>query len=103
MTEGSATPSVVSATPPSPTLIPPIMPRASRLDVPSESSRCEYQPAASIATALPPAGNAPKKPIELCARPSPLIRNAPCHESASDRAQLAPKAADQHPRIVGFS
>src|SRR5262250_1171012 len=118
MTQGSATPSAVSAifvgtpgrygiianaAPPRATLTPPIMPRATRLDVPSESRRCEYQPAASIATALPPAGNAPKKPIELCARPSPLIRNAPCHESASDRAQLAPKAADQHPRIVGFS
>src|SRR5208337_3158649 len=118
MTEGSASPIVVrailtgipgrygisaSAAPPSATQPPPRRPRATRLDNPRASRRCEYQPAAIIATTLAPAGSGPKKPIELCERPSPLIRNAPCQESACDKPQLAPKAAHQLARIVGLS
>src|SRR5580704_6314128 len=118
MTEGSARPIVVrviltgmpgrygmsaSATPPSATPPPPKIPRATRLDTPRVRRRCEYQPAAIIATTLAPAGSAPNKPMEPCARPSPLIKNAPCQASACDKPQLAPKAAHQHARIVGLS
>src|SRR5580704_9141134 len=116
MTEGSANPIVVmviltatpgrygisvSAVPPSATQAPPRIPRATRLDKPRARRRCEYQPAASIATALAPAGSAPSKPIEPCARPSPLIKNAPCQDNACDKPQLAPKAAHQLAKIVG--
>jgi hypothetical protein len=108
ITQGSVTPSVVraiprgvpgrygsivSAAPPRTTPSPPRTPRASLLDTPHDSRRCEYQPVASIATALPPAGSAPRTPIE----------QAPCHESASDSAQLAPNAAAQHAKIVGLN
>src|SRR5580704_1524307 len=118
MTEGSATPRVVSAiltgmpgkygisaraAPPSATQPPPRTPRANRLGVPRVSRRCEYHPAAIIATALAPAGSAPNNPIEPCARPSPLIRNAPCQASACDSPQLAPKLAHQLARIVGLN
>src|ERR1700751_3287641 len=118
MTVGSATPIVViailaempgrygmtvNAAPPSATHNPPRIPRASRLDPPRASRRCEYQPAAIIAIALAPAGNAPNSPIEPCARPRPLIRNAPCQASACDKPQLAPKAAHKHASIVGLS
>src|SRR5580658_2638843 len=118
MTEGSASPSVVNAiltatpekygmiaraAPPSATQPPPRTPRANRLDVPRASRRCEYHPAAIIATALAPAGSAPNNPIEPCARPSPLIRNAPCQASACDNPQLAPKVAHQLASIVGLS
>src|SRR5260370_33023424 len=95
--------SITSAAPPRTPLSPPRMPRESLLDTPRDSRRCEYQPVASIATALPPEPSAPKNPIELCARPRPLIRKAPCHESASDRAQLAPNDAAQHAKIVALS
>src|SRR5580692_10210765 len=118
MTEGSASPIVVrailtempgtygisaSTAPPSATQPPPKIPRAVRLDTPRVRRRCEYQPAAIIATTLAPGGSAPNKPMEPCASPSPLIRNVPCQDSACDKPQLAPKAAHQPARIVGLS
>src|SRR5271170_7249394 len=102
MTDGNATPIVVSAillgmsgthgmiasaAPPSATQAPPKIPRASRLDTPRASRRCEPQPAAITTITLAPAGSAPNKPIELCAKPSPLIRNAPCQDKACDKPQ----------------
>src|SRR5215469_12596797 len=118
MTEGSATPKVVintfavmpgtygiatNAAPPMATQSPARRPRASRLETPRDSRRCEYQPATTIATTLPLDGNAPRTPIAPCVRPSPLMRNAPCQDSACDSAQFAPNAADQHARIVGLN
>src|ERR1700741_5316769 len=102
MTEGSASPIVdkailtgmlgaygmiASAAPPSVTQAPPRIPRATRLDPPRPSRRCEYQPAVITTTTLPPAGNAPNRPIQPCVRPSPLIKNAPCQDSACDKPQ----------------
>src|ERR1700730_14054059 len=118
MTEGSATPIVVrailagihgaygmiaSAAPPSATQAPPKIPRATRLDTPRASRRCEYQPATITRITLAPAGSAPNRPIEPCANPSPLIRQAPCHNRASDNPHWAPKLAHQHAMIVGLS
>src|SRR5215831_19390400 len=118
MTEGSATPSVVraifaemlgtygmiaNAAPPSATQAPPKIPRATRLDTPRASRRCEPQPAAITRITLTPAGSAPSKPIELCVKPSPLIRNAPCQDRACDNPHCAPKLAHQLPMIVELS
>src|ERR1700761_4185698 len=118
MTEGSATPIVVSAilaemlgtygmitsaAPPSATQDPPKIPRATRLVTPRASKRCEYQPAAMTRITLAPAGSAPNTPIEPCAKPSPLIRNAPCQYRACDNAHWAPKLAHQHAIIVGLN
>src|SRR6202011_2753871 len=118
MTDGSATPIVVrailvampgrygmiaSAAPPSATQAPPKMPRATRLDTPRASKRCEYQPAAITTITLAPAGSAPNRPIEACVKPSPLIRNAPCQDSACDNPHWAPKLAHQLAMIVELS
>src|SRR5580704_2129649 len=118
MTEGSATPIVVrtilvemsgthgmiaSAAPPSVTQAPPKIPRATRLDAPRASRRCEHQPAAITRITLAPAGSAPNRPIEPCVKPSPLIRNAPCQESACDNPHWAPKLAHQLAMTVGLN
>src|ERR1700751_3552069 len=118
MTEGNATPSVVSAilagtagtygmiaiaAPPSATPAPPKIPRAVRLGTPRVKRRCENQPAKITRITLAPAGRAPKRPIEPCAKPSPLIRNAPCQDSACDNPHWAPKLAHQTAMIVGLS
>src|SRR5580700_7810099 len=110
MTEGSATPIVVRAilagmpgtygmiaspAPPSATQAPPKIPRATRLDTPRASWRCEHQPPAITRITLAPAVSAPNRPIEPCAKPSPLIRNAPCQERACDNPHWAPKLAHQ--------
>src|SRR5271165_6331353 len=94
---------IANAAPPNATQAPPNRPRASRLDTPPESRRCEYQPAAITAIVLAPVGSAPNRPMEPWVKPSPLIRNAPCHESACERPQYAPKLAHQHATIVGFN
>src|SRR5215472_2614825 len=118
MIEGSATPIVVrailaetpgtygiiaSAAPPSATPAPPKIPRATRLDTPRASRRCEHQPAAITMITLAPAGSAPNRPIEPCVKPSPLIRNAPCQDRACDNAHWAPKLAHQLAMIVGLN
>src|ERR1700736_3079088 len=118
MTEGSATPIVdsailaempdtwgiiASAAPPTATLAPPKIPRATRLDTPRASRRCEAQPAAITRITLAPAGSAPNRPIEPCVKPSPLIRNAPCQDSACDNPHWAPKLAHQLAMIVELS
>src|SRR5262252_3175179 len=118
MTEGSATPIVVrailagilgakgiiaSAAPPNATQAPPKIPRAMRLDTPRASRRCENQPAEITKTTLAPAGSAPNRPIEPCVKPSPLIRNAPCQDSACDNPHWAPKLAHQLAITVGLN
>src|ERR1700747_3737540 len=118
MTEGSATPIAVSpilagmlgthgmiasAAPPSATQAPPKIPRGTRLHTPRATRRCEHQPAAITRITLAPAGSAPKRPIEPCANPSPLIRNAPCQDRACDNPPWAPKLAHQLAMIVGLS
>src|SRR5215472_7666713 len=118
MTEGSATPIVVSAilaetpatygmiaiaAPPRATQAPAKTPRAKRLDTPRASSRCENQPAAITTITLANAGSAPNRPIEAWGKPSPLIKNAPCQDRACDNPHWAPKAAHQAPIIVGLS
>src|SRR6516165_12633448 len=118
MTEGSATPIVVkailaatpgtygmiaSAAPPSATQAPAKIPRATRLDTPRASRRCEPQPAAMTRTTLAPAGSAPNRPIAPCVKPSPLIKKAPCHDRACDNPHWAPKAAHQLAMIVGLN
>src|SRR5215470_11128589 len=118
MTEGNATPIVVSAilaatpgtygmiakpAPPRATQAPPKIPRAIRLGTPGASRSCESQPAAITTTTLAPAGSAPSRPIEPCAKPSPLIRNAPCQDRACDNPHWAPKPAHQQAMIVGLS
>src|SRR6516162_1473783 len=118
MTEGSATPIVVkailvatpgtygmiaSAAPPSATQAPPKIPRATRLGTPRVSRRCDHQPAAITRITLAPAGSAPSRPIEPCAKPSPLIRNAPCQVRACDNPHWAPKLAHHAAMIVGLS
>src|SRR6516165_7560464 len=118
MTEGSATPIVVSAilaetpatygmiaiaAPPTATQAPPKIPRATRLDTPRASRRCENQPAAMTRITLTPAGSAPNRPIEPCAKPSPLIKKAPCQDRACDNPHCAPKLAHQAAITVGLS
>src|ERR1700722_17249506 len=94
---------IASAAPPSATQAPPKIPRATRLDTPRASRRCEDQPAAITRITLAPAGSAPNRPIDPCVKPSPLIRNAPCQDRACDNPHWAPKAAHQHAMIVGLS
>src|SRR5215468_12640948 len=94
---------IVSAKPPSTTQAPPKIPRATRLGNPPASRRCEHHPAAITAITLVPAGSAPNRPIEPCVKPSPLIRNAPCQDSACDNPHWAPKLAHQLAITVGLN
>src|SRR5262249_60472364 len=94
---------IASAAPPNATQAPPKIPRASRLDTPRASRRCENQPAEITKITLAPAGSAPNRPIEPCVSPSPLIRNAPCQERACDNPHWAPKLAHQLAMIVGLN
>src|SRR5260370_15219912 len=118
MTVGSATAVVVramlagilvtkgmtaSAAPPNATQAPPKIPRAIWLGTPRASRRCENQPAEMTKITLAPAGSAPSRPIEPCVKPSPLIRNAPCQDSACDNPHWAPKLAHQLAITVGLN
>src|SRR5499427_10849748 len=94
---------IASAAPPNATQAPPKTPRATRLDIPRASRRCENQPAAITKITLAPAGSAPNRPIEPCVKPSPLIRNAPCQDSACDNPHWAPKLAHQLAITVGLN
>src|SRR5260370_19731962 len=92
-----------SAAPPNATQAPPKIPRAIRLGTPRASRRCENQPAEMTKITLAPAGSAPSRPIEPCVKPSPLIRNAPCQDSACDNPHWAPKLAHQLAITVGLN
>ena len=59
---------IASAAPPSETHAPPKIPRATLLDTPRASRRCEHQPAAITRITLAPAGSAPNRPIEPCVK-----------------------------------